>query len=342
MKELTLKKDTLLIIFGGIILTIILFIPSKIIPTCPKGLEKDTLGGQCGLYSDTNNDQVCDYTQELVPSVEDMTSSTKFQFDFSHISQFILFTILLGLSIFFLVKKQKKYFRYIILIASFIFLGIIAFKSICPISTLQFLILQKDQIVLRIFPFLIFLLPIITTLLIGQIFCGWICPIGAFQEFVYKAVRRMGISFMNFPDLTKKVPRIFDCCRYIVLIIVVILTAVTSKILFCKIDPFGVLFDNPASKIALILFVLTLMTLPFLFRPFCKYICPYGALTGILSSLAIFKIKINKTKCKKCKLCANACLIGAIDSSVKINEQLCNRCGECLRVCKNKAIQLRK
>ena len=338
-KTIKISKETLFIIIGGLVLTIILLAPSKILLTCPKGLKYDTLGGQCGLYTDANQDQVCDYAQGLVTVNEEIETAEKFNFDLSFAPQAGLFIVLLVLSILFLIQKQREFVKCIIQTVSFITLGILAFKNICPISTLQFLLLLKDRIVLTIFPFLIFLLPIITTLIFGQVFCGWICPIGTFQEFTFKLIR---IPFKKFPNISDKIPLLFNYFRYLVLIITLILVVYTSQTVFCKFDPFGNLFGYQSTLITKIFLGIVFISLPLLFRPFCKYICPYGALLGILSGLSIFKIKINEGKCKDCQLCKKICPIGAIDCAKVINEQICNRCGNCLRVCKNKAIRLQK
>ena len=47
-------------------------------------------------------------------------------------------------------------------------------------------------------------------------------------------------------------------------------------------------------------------------RPFCRFICPYGALLGLVSRFSIWKVKITKHPCINCELCHNACPVDAI------------------------------
>lgn len=319
------KNSTLII--AGILLTILLFIPTHILPSCPKGLTNDASPGRCGLYVDENQDQTCDLSQ----TGTSVTPSRKFIFSFGW--QAGVFLGLLVIAII-LAVKAKPIARYFLLTIS-LFFGLWTFRNLCPIAFLQFLLILKDQAVLNLFPFLIFLATIISTLIFGKIFCGWVCPIGAVQEFVFQLPRWLKIKT---PDLTKKIPPILKLSPFLVLTVVGLLIVRSGRTVFCELDPFAHLFGSP-TNIALFSALIVLLIISFfIFRPFCIFLCPLGAIFSGLSEVSIIRIKRNKKLCSKCNLCIDKCPAGAINKKLKVDQKQCLRCQECLSFCPKKAL----
>lgn len=185
--------------------------------------------------------------------------------------------------------KYKSTIRYLILSSSLFYFGFLFYKQICPMATFQSIFVLKEKVVLTLPLFLIFLLPIITTLLFGRIFCYFICPIGAFQELIFRTGKLLSIKL---PNLTPKMPKKLFYLPYFILGVTILTVIFTSSMAFCKIEPWGVLFGCKKDILSSVIFILFLISLPFLFRPFCQFFCPYGA---ILKILAEFKI-ISKKK----------------------------------------------
>ena len=83
-------------------------------------------------------------------------------------------------------------------------------------------------------------------------------------------------------------------------------------------------------KVSILVILLILSTM--IYRPFCKYLCPLGAIYGIFNRFSLYHYEIDAAKCTKCGLCAKKC-----DMGVKVyenpNSAECIRCGKCQVVC---------
>ena len=122
---------------------------------------------------------------------------------------------------------------------------------------------------------------------------------------------------------------------------------------FCKyICPSGTLFagipliaSNPPLRAALgwlftwkaaILAALLLLSL-LVYRPFCRYLCPLGAIYGLFNPAALYRFRIDKEKCTGCGACQKACKLD-IPIHQTPNSPECIRCGDCRRACPHGAI----
>lgn len=331
-KVLTVKNFVILI--GALILTFALFAPTRFRTICPQGLTSDPVpGGSCSLFIDGNKDQLCDY---LYPTAIPHTSS----FDFRFLTEAITFLLLLLVSIIAIFLKDSKVqiLRYFLLFVSFIFFGLLLYKKLCPIATLQALFILKEAIVLKFPIFLIFILPILIAVLFGRVFCGWLCPIGAFQELVYRVSKKLGIKTVK---ISKKWQGFLKTIPFLILTVIIAAGLTSQQMLFCRFDPFGYLFGRTRDTIPFLLLIGLFFLLPFLFRPFCQYVCPYGAILALLSRFSIFRLKIDKKKCTQCKLCEKNCPTEAIKQQ-KINFSDCILCCDCQKKCPKKGIAFSK
>ncbi len=313
-------------IIATILFTILLLIPAFIVPSCPKGLTNDSFPGRCGLYVDQSQDQICDLSQTT-------TITPVKKFNFSFVWQTTIFLILL-LAAIILAFQFKSIYRYSLLAISLAF-AVITFKNLCPIAFLQFLLILKDQATLNIFPFLIFLSVIISSLVLGKVFCGWICPIGAAQELVYRLPRWLRLKV---PNLTKKVPPRLKYSPFLILAIIGFWVIRSGQVKFCELDPFAFLFGNSTSLILLGALIILLVIGFFIFRPFCFFLCPLNVILMALSEISIFRIKKKKKLCNKCLICYQKCPAGAINKKLRIDQKTCIRCQDCLSSCPQKAL----
>lgn len=169
------------------------------------------------------------------------------------------------------------------------------------------------------------------SILFGPAFCGWICPFGTFQEFIGKIGKKLlGKKYNRL--IPAKLDKILRYLRYFILLLVIYNTATTGKLVFQNVDPYYALFNFITNEVALtaylVLAATTLLSLV-MERPFCKYVCPYGATLGIFNLFRIFKIKRNKTTCTDCKACDKSCPMN-IDVS-KSNAVYSHQCISCLK-----------
>ncbi len=183
----------------------------------------------------------------------------------------------------------------------------------------------------------------------GRYVCGWLCPFGLIQELLYK-----------LPSPTWTIPRWAGYIKYVILIVFVLFLPVflvnnlgMGDPFFCKyICPAGtmeggipLLASHPDLRDAagnLFLFKLLLLVLVILlsiksFRPFCKIICPLGAIYGLFNPISIYRYRVDKEKCIKCGKCAQNCKMG-VEMYKESNSLECIRCGECRSSCPVEAI----
>lgn len=182
-------------------------------------------------------------------------------------------------------------------------------------------------------------------LLLGRTICGFLCPVGLGQELLYK---------IRSPKLGKSVvTRILSYFKYILLATLVVLVPImTGAPGFCQfICPAGTfggaggLLIGPSApdffvKLNIlfswksIILILTIAASIFIFRPFCRFICPLGAIYGFFCRVALLGIKLDKNKCIDCGLCVTECKMDIHH----VGDHECINCGKCIPVCPTKAI----
>ena len=219
----------------------------------------------------------------------------------------------------------------------------------CPIGSLQAVIGSRSYR----FSFYIAGFLLLFGALFGRLVCGWLCPFGLVQDLLYK---------IPFVKKLRRLPgdRWLKYLKYVILagfVIVLPLTVLDivgqGQPWFCKyICPSGTLFagipliaSNPPLRAALgwlftwkaaILAALLLLSL-LVYRPFCRYLCPLGAIYGLFNPAALYRFRIDREKCTGCGACQKACKLD-IPIHQTPNSPECIRCGDCRRACPHGAI----
>jgi polyferredoxin len=180
------------------------------------------------------------------------------------------------------------------------------------------------------------LLTIVVTLLWGRIFCGWLCPLGAFLSLTDKAGRTVIKSTAVLRDRALK--RI-AAIRYYWLLFLVLVFALGPGWTFF-LTPFALLshelvriFQGTVPWLLLALMAATLL----LSRIWCSVLCPTGVL---LSLVARFRFSGYSTdeKCSHCKICLKTCPVGAAPGEPGRAKEPCLLCGDCRGVCPSNSI----
>ncbi len=189
--------------------------------------------------------------------------------------------------------------------------------------------------------------------LAGRFVCGWLCPFGLIQDLLHK---------IPFPEKigTFRGDRLLRKLKYVILIVFVILLPMflvdvlgQGAPYFCKlICPAGTLEGgiplvllNESMRSALgwlyawknVLLLITIVLSVMIYRPFCKYICPLGAVYSVFNPISVFRYRVDEKKCTGCGICAKVCGM-QVDPAENANHPECIRCGACKKSCPVKAI----
>lgn len=190
----------------------------------------------------------------------------------------------------------------------------------------------------------IFVSALVMSVTLKKSFCGWICPVGAFSEATFNLGRRLfGRNFkipgyLDYPLRTVKYI-LMGFFVYVAFIgmpasaVLVFLNTPYWKIADVKMLEFFTKMTYTTAVVLLALFVLSL-----LFKNFwCRYLCPYGALLGILSLLSPLKITRNDDACIHCRRCTEGCPSHLpVEKKFRIRSPECTGCLTCVSRCPSK------
>ena len=172
---------------------------------------------------------------------------------------------------------------------------------------------------------------LITTLFWGRVFCGYICPFGALQDFVELVVPR---RFQR--EIPEGLHERVVLLKYVVLLLVLMpptLAVVAPALLEDPIslyqyaEPFGTVFFLSPSVLLWVIALGFLAAAAIVPRFYCRYVCPLGAALAVVSRVAPFRIG-RVEQCTLCNLCERSCPTGAI-AGAEIDFPECVRCNIC-------------
>ena len=219
----------------------------------------------------------------------------------------------------------------------------------CPIGAMQAVIGSWNfRMAFYVAGFLVFV-----GALMGRFVCGWLCPFGLIQDFLHKIPFVKKISTFRGDWLLRKLKYVIFLVFVILLPMFVVDMLGQGAPYFCKlICPAGTLEGgiplvllNSAMRTAVgwlyawknVLLVVIVLLSVVIYRPFCKYICPLGAVYSVFNPIAVFRYRVDKEACTHCGACAKACKM-QVDPSETPNHPECIRCGSCKKVCPTGAI----
>jgi polyferredoxin len=196
---------------------------------------------------------------------------------------------------------------------------------------------------------------LVTALLLRSAFCGWVCPLGFLQDLFSNLSR---VLSRRFPVLRKAVAnfnarasrlafldRYLRFLKYGVLVWAVTGAAIYGVMVFRDYDPWSTLINLAEFSFTpgVIVLAVTLVASFFVERPWCRYACPLGAVSGIVGKLSPVYLRREKSACTACKICTNACPMGLpVHTATTIKSVDCVGCLECVGACpRNGALEVR-
>lgn len=185
---------------------------------------------------------------------------------------------------------------------------------------------------------------------LGRVICGFLCPFGLVQELLHK----IPVKKLKKNKITQKL----TCIKYVILGIFVVMIPLFFGLrkqplpAFCKyICPAGTLEgalmlmlhpDNADLRSLtggifywkLAVLIAMVISCVFIFRAFCRFICPLGAIYSLFSKIALLGVRVDMNKCNNCGACVKTCQMDI----KRVGDRECIQCGECIDVCPEKAI----
>jgi len=251
-------------------------------------------------------------------------------------------------------NKEKKIAKYLRLI----FLGIIltgtmvihyfhiklgpsvpSVHALCPLGGLENLwswIAGKANIQ-KLFAgtMTLFFFSLVFAFVFGRAFCGNICPFGALQEFIGKIRKKKLI-------VPEKIDKILRYLKYFILVFVTVMAWITASIWISPYDPYTAFahiwrVEELFSEILIgfIILVIVIAASVFIDRFFCKYLCPAGAMYGLIAKISPTKIKHSGCCCcSSCGQCTKSCPMNIDVSKIEVVKSAeCIDCVQCITVC---------
>ena len=171
-------------------------------------------------------------------------------------------------------------------------------------------------------------------------FCSWICPIGTLSEWLWQ----LGDAVFG---RTFALPRWLDIplrsLKYVLfgLFAYVVVTMPVPEIRAFLASPYGLVADVKMLNFfrlmgqtsAIVVGILLILSV-FVKNFWCRFLCPYGAMTGLVALVSPTRIRRNPEACIDCAKCAHACPAALpVDTALSIRSAECNACMSCVSVC---------
>lgn len=226
-----------------------------------------------------------------------------------------------------------------------------AFAS-CPMGALQAALNERKVKV----PFAVLGFLFLFGSIFGRFICGWLCPFGLFQDLLHKIPIFRKRKQLPGHDILKY-------GKYVVLFGLVgigslfVFSGFAKVPAFCKyLCPSGtfmgaipLLAANEALRAQAgglffwkfgILIVLVILSMK-VYRPFCQYLCPLGAVYGWFNRFSLVQVHWQKEACTSCMACKKACPVDLPPEKISVSSE-CIKCGKCVDACKMGCLSFHK
>ena len=213
----------------------------------------------------------------------------------------------------------------------------------CPIGALQAALNERNMQV----PFAVLGFFFVFGSLFGRFVCGWLCPFGLFQDLLHKIPLFKKRKHLPYHSVLKY-------GKYLVLFGLVIVgssfvfSGFAKVPAFCKyLCPSGTFMgaipllamnEQLRAQIGglfywkLLILVILLVVSIKIYRPFCQYLCPLGAIYGWFNRFCLVQIHWENANCTSCMACKKACPVDLSPEQISVSPE-CIKCGKCVEAC---------
>ena len=177
----------------------------------------------------------------------------------------------------------------------------------------------------------------------GRVFCGWACPMGLVEDALGRLPKAKATKAPRFGQID----RYLKYLKYVFLVVVIVLIFqhnlqwarpyeyVTRSPSIFNLNAIQVAWGlgGGAYKARFAILVVGLVGGLFVFRFFCRYMCPLGALLSVFNKLSLFTIRRDETRCRDCSEYPRECIQYTVPGTTD-----CVMCGECVQGCPHRAL----
>jgi polyferredoxin len=208
------------------------------------------------------------------------------------------------LAVWFIYRARSRRGLFWLSVFSLIYFGFYRKGCVCAIGAPQNIVLgllnpgYAVPLVVTAF----FAVPLVFALFFGRAFCSAVCPHGALQDLVL--VKPVKVPFW-LEQALGIVPFLFLGAG-------LAFAATGTGFLICRYDPIVPIFRLNGSALLIAFAVLTVLIGTFIGRPYCRFLCPFGALLKLTALVSKWRVRVTPDTCTQCKLCENSCPYGAM------------------------------
>ena len=210
----------------------------------------------------------------------------------------------LGLALWLIYRQRSRRGLFWLSLFSLAYFGFWRKGCICPIGAPQNVAyaLFNPGYTVPVTVLIFCFAPLVVALFAGRAFCAGVCPQGALQDLVL-------IKPLKVPSWLEHALGIVP---FLFLGFGLAFAATGTGFPICRYDPLVPVFRLSGSFFIMSAAVMVLLLGMFVGRPYCRFLCPYGALLRLASLLSKWRVRVTPDYCTQCRLCENACPFNVI------------------------------
>ena len=226
--------------------------------------------------------------------------------------------------------------------------GVDGFLLIGGLTSLKLLLTTGQFDTLHPAALVLFSTFLLMSLVTKKSFCSWLCPVGTLSEGAWKLGRRLfgrTLTVWRWLDIVLRGLKYLLLAFFVKIILIDMPTAALAAFLktpYWAVSDVKMLdfFTRMSLTTTIFLVVVTLLSF-FIKNAWCRYLCPYGALLGLVSMVSPFKIRRDTTTCTDCRECTRTCPSRiSVHSRTAVMNAECTGCLSCVEACPHNSLSM--